>query len=184
MQYQFLPTSSPDELRQAVHEMFHALSNLLNEEIDTAHACLQRAASALHVPPGISELPASVSKPLQPILRGGLAPWQARLLKTHIETHLDATIRTKELANLAALSVFHFSRVFRVTFGHSPHNYITRRRVERAEGLMLTTSLPLGQIAVDCGFSDQAHFTKLFRKFTGESPGEWRRTRTEVQNPH
>jgi hypothetical protein len=40
--------------------------------------------------------------------------------------------------------------------------------------------MPLGQIAVDCGFADQAHFTKLFRRLTGESPGEWRRVRAEA----
>jgi AraC family transcriptional regulator len=168
-----------DGLREAVHEIFHALSNLLNEEPDSAQACLQRAASALRLTPRSSELGSNAPK-RQQIIRGGLAPWQARVLKTHIETHLDVTIRTKELAKLVELSAFHFSRVFRASFGHSPHSYVTRRRIERAEGLMLTTKLPLGQIAADSGFSDQAHFTKLFRRFSGESPGEWRRKRVDA----
>jgi AraC family transcriptional regulator len=174
------PSPSSDGLREAVLEIFHALSNLLNEEPDSAQACLQRAASALRLVPRPSELGSTAPKTAQQIIRGGLAPWQARVLKTHIDTHLDVSIRTTELAKLVQLSSFHFCRVFRVSFGHSPHSYVTRRRIERAQGLMLTTKFPLGQIAVDCGFSDQAHFTKLFRRFTAESPGEWRRTRADA----
>ena len=175
-----VPSPSSDGLREAVLEIFHALSNLLIEEPDSAQACLQRAASALRLVPRPSELGSSAPKRAQQIIRGGLAPWQARVLKTHIDTHLEVKIRTTELAKLVQLSTFHFCRVFRVSFGHSPHHYITRRRIERAQGLLLTTNLPLGQIAVDCGFSDQAHFTKLFRRFAVESPGEWRRTRADA----
>src|SRR5271163_3578815 len=171
---------SSDGLREAVHEMFHAISNLLNEELDSAQTCLQRAASALRLAPRSTEIGSIALKRSHPIIRGGLAPWQARLLKTHIETHLDTTIRTKELAKLVQLSSFHFCRVFRVSFGSSPHGYVTKRRIERAQGLILTRKLPLGQLAVDCGFADQAHFTKLFRRLTGESPGEWRRVRAEA----
>ena len=169
-----------DGLREAVHEMFHAIGNLLNEELESAQACLQRAALALRLAPCSAELGTVMSRKSRQVIRGGLAPWQARVLKTHIETHLDVSLRTKELAKLVQLSSFHFCRVFRVSFGNSPHGYVTRRRIERAQGLILTTKLPLGQIAVDCGFADQAHFTKLFRRLTGESPGEWRRVRAEA----
>jgi len=169
-----------DGLREAVHEMFHAISNLLNEELDSAQSCLHRAALALRLAPRSPELGTVLPRKSHQIIRGGLAPWQARALKTHIETHLDVALRTKELAKLVQLSSFHFCRVFRVSFGNSPHGYVTRRRVERAQGLILTTKLPLGQIAVDCGFADQAHFTKLFRRLTGESPGEWRRVRADA----
>ena len=173
------PSPSSDGLHDAVLEIFHALSNLLNEEPESAQAYLQRAASALRLAPRSSDLGTTAPKRAQQF-RGGLAPWQARVLKTHIDTHLDVTIRTTELARLVQLSAFHFCRVFRVSFGHSPHSYVTRRRIERAQGLMLTTKFPLGQIAVDCGFSDQAHFNKLFRRFAGESPGEWRRMRADA----
>ncbi len=105
------------------------------------------------------------------------APCQIRRVKTHIEANLDATIRVKELAELVRLSSFHFCRAFRDSFGDSPHGYVMRRRVERAQGLMLTTDVSLGQIAAECGLADQAHFNKLFRRFVGESPGMWRRAR-------
>ena len=110
-------------------------------------------------------------------VRGGLAPWQIRKLTTYVEANLDHTITTRCLADIARLSSFHFCRAFRDSFGDSPHGYVIRRRMERAQGLMLTTSASLGQIAADCGLADQAHFNKLFRKFAGVSPGAWRRAR-------
>ena len=111
--------------------------------------------------------------------RGGLAPWQIRRVTTHIEMNLDGAITTKDLATLARLSSYHFCRAFRHSFGDSPHGFVMRRRVERAQGLMLTTNASLGQIAADCGLTDQAHFNKLFRRFVGESPGVWRRARVD-----
>jgi AraC family transcriptional regulator len=116
---------------------------------------------------------------------GGLAPWQIRKLITYIDVNLDRTITTRCLATVARLSSFHFCRAFRDSFGDSPHGYVIRRRMERAQGLMLTTSSSLGQIAAECGLADQAHFNKLFRKFAGESPGAWRRARVHgaLANP-
>jgi len=75
------------------------------------------------------------------------------------------------------LSPCHFSRVFRDSFGCSPLEYVTRRRMEHAQGLMLSTDAPLSQIALDCGLADQAHFSRLFRRFVGETPRSWRRAR-------
>lgn len=117
--------------------------------------------------------PARSSAPI----RGGLAPWQVRQVTTHIDTQLGCSITTDDLARIARLSPCHFSRAFRESFGDSPHKYVMRRRVERAQGLMLATSLSLGQIAVECGLADQAHLCKLFLKIVGESPGVWRRAR-------
>jgi transcriptional regulator GlxA family with amidase domain len=108
---------------------------------------------------------------------GGLAPWQIRDVTTHIERHLDSTITIKDLAARVRLSSYHFCRAFRVSFGDSPHSYLMRRRVERAQGLMLTSKIALGQIAAACGLADQPHFNKLFRRFVGENPGAWRRAR-------
>jgi AraC-like DNA-binding protein len=109
--------------------------------------------------------------------RGGLAPWQITRVTAYIESHIDSTICTEDLAALARLSSFHFCRVFRDSLGVPPHRYVMRRRVERAQSLMLSTDRPLGQIAAECGLADQAHFNKLFRRFVGASPGAWRRAR-------
>jgi AraC family transcriptional regulator len=109
--------------------------------------------------------------------RGGLAPWQIRKVSTFIETRLDLPISTADLAGLIELSVFHFCRAFRESFDEPPHSYVMRRRIERAQGLMLQTRSSLAQIAVECGLADQSHFTKSFRRLVGESPGAWRRAR-------
>jgi len=87
----------------------------------------------------------------------------------------------EELAKLVGLSLSHFSRAFKDTFGDSPHGYVMRRRLERAQGLILTTNIPLLQIAMECGLADQAHLNRLFDKFVGESPGAWRRARAMAQ---
>jgi len=167
---------SIDALSDAVIELIHAVNCVLNEELESAVISVQRCAALLHINARLPEFSA-MTKIASPVARGGLAPWQARIVKTHVDRHIDGNLRTKELARLVQLSSFHFCRVFRVSFGDSPHAYVTRRRVERAQGLILTTNLTLGQIALDCGFADQAHFTKIFRRLCGESPREWRRTR-------
>jgi AraC-like DNA-binding protein len=169
-------------LRKAVEELSKALSLSLENERDSAEECIQRADAMLQVAPprpasGLVGL--ATKAPAGPI-RGGLAPWRIRRVTLHIETNLDTTVRTRDLAALVELSTFHFCRAFRDSFGDSPHGYVMRRRLERAQGLMLTTNTSLGQIAIDCGLADQAHFNRLFRRFVGESPGAWRRARATV----
>jgi AraC family transcriptional regulator len=171
---------SLDVLRDVVIELILALNSMLNEEVESAVGSVQRSAALLNVSAHLPEF--NVITKSAGLARGGLALWQALIVKTHIDTHLGGSLRTKDLAQLVQLSSFHFCRVFRVSFGQSPHTYVMRRRVERAQGLMLSTNQALGQIALDCGFADQAHFTKTFRRLCGESPGEWRRTRADATN--
>ena len=109
--------------------------------------------------------------------RGGLAAWQKRRVTVYIDTHLVGRIRVEELAQLLKLSESHFCRAFRCAFGTSAHDYLTRRRIEMAQGLMLTTAETLCAIALRCGLSDQSHFTRLFRRIVGETPDAWRRAR-------
>jgi AraC family transcriptional regulator len=111
------------------------------------------------------------------IRRGGLALWQARRVAARVDANLAERISTPELAKALNLSASHFSRAFKCTFGVSPHAWVLRRRMEVAQGLMLTTSAPLSEIAVICGMADQAHFTHCFRRVVGETPYVWRRNR-------
>jgi AraC-like DNA-binding protein len=110
-------------------------------------------------------------------VRGGLVAWQKRRLVAHIDAHIDRRIWIKELAQLMSLSEGYFGRAFRSAFGTSAHDYLTRRRIEMAQGLMLTTGESLSAIALRCGLSDQSHFTRMFRRIVGETPSAWRRTR-------
>jgi AraC family transcriptional regulator len=98
---------------------------------------------------------------------------------SHIEAHLDRPIRNEDLAALVRLNPSHFGRAFRNSFGEPPHEYLIRRRVERAQGLMLSSDAPLSEIALDCGLADQAHLSRLFRRLVGETPRAWRRARIE-----
>lgn len=107
--------------------------------------------------------------------RGGLAPWQKLKVETYIETMICEAIPLEALAKLTSLSVSHFCRAFKDSFGLPPHAYIIRMRVERAKALMMATSEPLGQISAACGLADQAHLTRLFRSVTGTTPAVWRR---------
>jgi AraC family transcriptional regulator len=167
-------------LNLAVAELFNAVSSALQERRDTAQECVQRARAILGAEPLRQLSRASISARQNRTAgrnRGGLAPWRSRQVIAFIESNLDGTIRTKDLAAIVRLSSFHFCRAFRESFSDSPHVYLMRRRIERAQELMLTTSAPLGQIAADCGLADQPHFNKLFRRFVGDSPGAWRRAR-------
>lgn len=111
------------------------------------------------------------------IRSGGLAPWKIRRLRAFVEEHLSDPIRIPDLSDLVGLSVPHFSRAFRQSFDEPPHAYVTQRRLDRARSLMLTSDLALIEVAVSCGFSDQAHFCKVFRRETGRTPAAWRRER-------
>src|SRR5258706_4263495 len=108
-------------------------------------------------------------------VRGGLAPWQKRKVDRYLREHLTDPIRLDDLAKQIPLSISYFVHSFKETFGETPHMYIIRLRVERAQKLMLETSDALSQIALACGFADQSHFCKAFRRVLGESPNAWRR---------
>ncbi|HEY3516064.1 MAG TPA: AraC family transcriptional regulator [Gammaproteobacteria bacterium] len=161
------------QLRSLVAELVTALGDLLNDERASAEASLSRAAALLQR----TEAPRPTETQE---LRGVLAPWQIRKIAAHIESNLGRSLRSGDLAALVRLSPAHFSRTFRNTFGCSPLEYVTQRRMERAQGLMLSTDVPLAQIALDCGLADQAHFSRVFRKVVGECPRAWRRARVNV----
>jgi AraC-like DNA-binding protein len=93
---------------------------------------------------------------------------------SHISAHLDRPIALRELAEIVRLSSSHFSRAFKGAFGQPPHTFIMRRRIDLAMEKMLNSQEPLSQIALACGFSDQAHFARLFRREIGSAPSQWR----------
>jgi AraC family transcriptional regulator len=72
------------------------------------------------------------------------------------------------------LSLFHFLRKFRTEFGCPPHAYVMQRRIEHAKRQMARRDIPLKVVAADCGFSDQSHMTRVFRRLLGTTPAEYR----------
>jgi AraC family transcriptional regulator len=123
---------------------------------------------------------AATPAPRTPV-RSGLTAWQRRRISIHIDANLGTSIHIKDLATLLGFSHSHFCRSFRVTFGIPPHLYVTRRRIEFAQNLMLTTPARLSEIALTCGMSDQSHFTRAFRRVVGDTPHAWRRNRLSGQ---
>jgi AraC family transcriptional regulator len=109
-----------------------------------------------------------------------LLPWQARKVLEHIDRHFTNRVRVADLSMLVQRSEAHFSRSFRRTFGHSPHAFVVRRRVELAAWYMVQSDTALSDIALQCGFVDQAHLCKHFRRVTGETPAAWRRAQLQV----
>lgn len=108
-------------------------------------------------------------------VRGGLIPWQKAKVEAYIKDRLDEPLPINDLAKLVALSASRFNRVFKESFGETPHAYVVRMRVARAQVLMVTTSDAMCQIALTCGFADQAHLCRSFRRVTGATPAYWRR---------
>jgi AraC family transcriptional regulator len=107
-----------------------------------------------------------------------LMAWQARKVIDYIDRHITSRVFVADLCALVLRSEAHFSRSFRGTFGYSPHAFVVRRRVELAAKYMLQTDMSLTDIALECGFVDQAHLCKHFRVVIGKTPAAWRRAKT------
>lgn len=111
------------------------------------------------------------------------APKTSRLLsqsslakaKEMLAAQIDGDLSIADIADACRLSRSHFTRAFRDTTGQAPYQWLVALRLERARALLRDTALPLAQVAIACGFSDQSHFTHVFSRALGVSPGNWRR---------
>lgn len=92
-----------------------------------------------------------------------------------IETHIGERFTLADLAGAACISRFHFSRLFRLSTGMSPMDYVLKLRIQRAQGMLLAEGRNMSAMAVELGFFDQSHFTRTFRRVTGMSPREFAR---------
>ncbi len=106
--------------------------------------------------------------------RDSMELWRARCVQGYVAVHLHAKIRMGDLARVTQFSRSKFNRTFKASFGCTPGQYVRRMRIARAQNLMTMSSEPLCQIAAECGFADQAHFSRCFRKFVGNPPARWR----------
>ena len=92
----------------------------------------------------------------------------------YIRANLDQTITVDDLAREVAMSPSHFGRVFKETLGETPMQYVLAYRIEQAVDMMAEKSTPLGEIALACGFADQAHFSRSFKQIIGQTPRAFR----------
>jgi AraC-like DNA-binding protein len=107
--------------------------------------------------------------------RPGLSRCALRRVEEYVDAHLDAALDIDELAALVRMSPSHFTRSFNRSVGLTPHRYVIQCRVGKARELLTTTDLPLTEIALNIGFSDQSHFSRRFQEFVGMPPGAFRR---------
>jgi len=107
--------------------------------------------------------------------RGGLAPWQVRCATELMIERLGDDISLAVPANACGLSASYFARAFRQSVGTPPHRWLLLQRVLRAKVLLRDADRPLSDVAAACGFSDQSHFTRVFTRIVGSTPGSWRK---------
>jgi AraC family transcriptional regulator len=106
---------------------------------------------------------------------GGLASWQLQRARDFMNANLAGDPSIAEVANECRLSSSYFARAFKQTTGVPPYRWMTNQRIERAKELLQDPRRELADIAQLCGFVDQSHFSRVFSRNEGHSPGRWRR---------
>jgi AraC-like DNA-binding protein len=109
---------------------------------------------------------------------GGLTAAQLRVAKQLLTANTDETVLIADIARACGLSRQYFTKAFKAATGLTPHRWLQQHRVEMAMQLLGTTSLPIAEIAIECGFADQSHFTRVFTRLAGSSPKTWRKQGT------
>jgi AraC family transcriptional regulator len=164
-----LGTTRSREWMHRVIALVEAALRQLHHQAHPAQGTLLEAASLLRqqIDPPVPQQ--------APDRRGRLLARQVRKVRDYIDSHITGQVLVADLCALIQRSEAHFSRSFKRTFGESAHAFLVRRRVELAAQYMLTTDACLGDIALACGFTDQAHLCKHFRQAAGQTPAAWRR---------
>ncbi|MBM9401128.1 helix-turn-helix transcriptional regulator [Gluconacetobacter azotocaptans] len=104
-----------------------------------------------------------------------LSPHQVRRVQDWLRVEIKAPPTLQELAASCSLSVSHFTRAFRENTGLPPHRWLLAERVRQAQDMLYQSEMPISHIALDCGFADQSHLTRVFSRHIGVSPAAWRR---------
>jgi AraC-like DNA-binding protein len=103
-----------------------------------------------------------------------LQKWRLKRVMQYIDDNLEAKVTLQHLAAVAGLSRMHFAAQFRAAVGMRPHDYLLKRRIERAQELLQRADTSLVDVALTVGFQTQAHFTTVFKRFAGDTPYQWR----------
>jgi AraC family transcriptional regulator len=117
----------------------------------------------------------AVASSRAPELRGGLPPRELRRIEEYVGENLARNLSLHELSRQLGMSVYFFVRSFKRSTGLPPHQYVLRRRVERAKEFLIDPDISIADIALRCGFATQSHLTATFNRLTNLTPGEYRR---------
>lgn len=110
-----------------------------------------------------------------------LARWRLKRVVDYVEASLADPVSLADLAAAAGLTRMHFAAQFRAATGLPPHEYLLRRRIERAQEMLLDNGVALVEVALSVGFQSQSHFTSVFKRFAGQSPRAWRLSQSGTQ---
>jgi AraC family transcriptional regulator len=167
----FARLREPDDSDTIIHHLMGALAIEIRSRNPGGAVFLQTLVTALvHYTLQITAgVPAAVSGK-----RGGLSSMQLRLVLDLIDARLTDRLSLFELAALLDVSTRYFCRAFRISTGVSPHQYILRRRVELARGLIEAGRMSLSEAAIVAGFADHAQMTATFRKVLNLTPSHFR----------
>jgi AraC family transcriptional regulator len=113
--------------------------------------------------------------------RGGLSPAHLRKVTDLVHTKMEEELTLREMAQSVELSISHFSEMFRTSTGETPHQFVLRQRIERAKEMLRAAEARVLDVAIACGFKTQQHFARVFRRFSGVSPTEYRQEHNESE---
>jgi RpiB/LacA/LacB family sugar-phosphate isomerase len=111
---------------------------------------------------------------------GGLPPRRLQRVLSHVRENIEKELAVNEMAQVVGMSQYYFSKLFKMSTGTTPHQYVMRQRVERAQELLRETHSALVDIASQVGFETQSHFTSVFRRLVGITPKRYRELRNDV----
>lgn len=116
----------------------------------------------------------SVSRGNLPEHKGGMSPRLLKKVISFLHENLTSDLSLADLADCVSMNPYHFCRQFKKSFGVSPHKYLLGVRVKKAKQMLLTDDFTIAEISAALGFSHQSHFSEVFRRFTGMTPGRFR----------
>jgi len=165
-----------DDLMDELNELHAKLQLNSAIDVDSLSAVRKLIRSAFEVagsntidPSGI--IPATERR--MDVSSGGLLGWQCRVIEKLMGDRLGDKLKIDDMARAVRLSPSYFTRAFRTTYGMPPKHFLMRLRIREAQKCLLANQPPLCDLALQYGFSDQAHFTRVFHGMTGETPRRW-----------
>jgi RpiB/LacA/LacB family sugar-phosphate isomerase len=111
---------------------------------------------------------------------GGLPPRRLQKVLEHVRENIEKDLSVADMAEVVGMSQYYFSKLFKLSTGTTPHQYVMRQRVERAQEMLREGRSPLVDIASQVGFETQSHFTSVFRRLVGITPKRYREMRPET----
>jgi AraC-like DNA-binding protein len=156
-------------------EIARAVASELQDETSAGRLLVESLANSMAARLVQTHSGAPTSQPIVSASKEGLDRRRLARVLDYIEANLEGDLTLDGMASIACLSRYHFARAFKQAVGHSPHRYVSIRRLDRAKALLMQGDRSLVDIALALSFSDQASFTRAFRQATGRAPGQYRR---------